>query len=206
MSIIKDIAKVSSTISVVLIVLAMASAVTSAQMVSFPMRLDITINGMPGSTCHLQIYNGSGLAVDQPSAGSSVSNVLIFGNDGSTVHYYIDGRDTGITTIFHPAEHASVTLIYPPVPSPSTNPSNGNGGSYNNGAIGQTNVTVTPTVTATPTANATITPTPTSTPIPTPTPAPSQQPQENGLPWWLLLVLIAILAIGAAAYLLWRRK
>ncbi len=69
MSIVKSMVKISVTASVVLLVLAMVSSAAYAQMPSFPMRLDITINGMPGSSCHLQVYNASGIVYDNPSAG-----------------------------------------------------------------------------------------------------------------------------------------
>lgn len=129
----------SAIVSVLVLALAMVSAATYAQAPSFPMRLDITINGMPGSTCHLQIINASGTAADISSAGSSVNNVNVFGSDGSTIHYKIDGRDCGVTTTLYPAEYAHVTLSYQQAPSPSASPSNspsgGSSGSngYSNG-------------------------------------------------------------------------
>ncbi len=209
MSLIKRTIQISAIMSLMLLVMILTSAFVCADSpMPIPMRLDITITGMPGSSCHLQVYNTSGLVADFPSAGSTVSNVNVFGSDGSAIHYHVDGRDTGVTTTLKGGGYAQVSLAYPPapatptptaiptftptpLPSPSAsataNPSSGNGGSftYGNGGI----VTVTPTpssvVTETPSTSATVTATtaPTVTPTPTPTPTPSPTvTADNGFP------------------------
>jgi hypothetical protein len=164
-----------------------------------------TVTGIPsGGTTNIEIVNASGAVVSTSTSsdswGSPSSPLKVYGSFGNTLLVRINGHQVATWGFDDPGAIVSKTLAYPVIAS--ITPSGGGSYTFGNGAIGQDTVTPTPTSTATPTQE----PSPMAMPTPTPTPGPSQQPQESNLSWWLLLVLIAILVIGAAAYLLWRKK
>lgn len=194
--------------SVLFILLVVASGLASAQMMNFPMRLDGTITGLTGSSCHVQIYNASGVTADFNS-GATFSNVNIYGNAGDHITFVIDGRNAqvngGSYISFVQAGYADVTLTYPAVqtvtPSPTNAPS-GNTGSSGSG--GTSRPTATPTATPAPSPSPTPTPTPTPTPMPasTVTPAPTAAPSGSGfsMAWLAILLVVIVVAIGAAYF------
>jgi transcriptional regulator with XRE-family HTH domain len=68
--------------------------------------------------------------------------------------------------------------------------------------------TLTPTPTPTPTPTHTPTPTPTLTPTPTPTPTPTLGALEEGLPWWVFMVIgLGVVVISASIlFIMYRRR
>lgn len=144
------------------------------------------------------------------SANDNGFDLLVKANDGDTLNFIINEKDTGYHLQYKTGSYVKVELHYPGMPTATatvtvtprpTDSTTGDRVIVTHNAVTQTPYTPTYFIeTSTPRPKPTLTPTPTAVVTPSPI------PQQQGIPLWVAATGIAIVAIVAGLLLYWWRR